>query len=125
MYVCRYWVEHLEFGSVSASGLPLADVIMDFVNHRFLYWVEVFSLKEQMSTASMILRNADDWARVRCFSNVLWGWSAEFIDIELRTKVDAQICECIWISNNSECSAHLSLSLAIFSFRICGPAIYV
>ena len=132
MYACRNWVDHLEFGSVSASGLhPLSDVVMDFINHRFLYWIEVFSLKGQMSSVSVILRNADNWARVRCFSDVLWWWSAEFVDIELRTKVerddlrDAQICECIRIFNKSECSAHLSLSLAIFSFRICGPAIYV
>ena len=79
MYACRYWAEHLAFGSVSAPDPhPLADAIMDFIKRRLLYWIEVFSLKDQMSMVSVILRNAASWARVGYFSGVLWWRLADY-----------------------------------------------
>ena len=79
MYACRYWADHLAFGSVSAPGPhPLADVIMDFMKRQLLYWIEVFSLKNQMSMVSVILRNAASWARVGYLSDVLWWQSADY-----------------------------------------------
>jgi len=43
------------------------DGVMDFMNNRHLYWIEVFSLKNQMSRIFGILRKAANWANVRYF----------------------------------------------------------
>jgi len=65
LYASYYWVDHLESGSVSPPGShPVVEAVTSFINHRFLYWIEVFSVKGQMSMASVILRNAANWARV-------------------------------------------------------------
>jgi hypothetical protein len=83
VYASQYWADHLESESVPASGShTLVDAVTDFFNHRFLYWIEVFSVKDQMSTTSVILRKAADWARVSCLSHVQWQWSADFTYIE-------------------------------------------
>jgi hypothetical protein len=83
VYASQYWADHLESESVSASGShTLADAVTDFFNHRFLYWIEVFSVKDQMSMTSVILRKAADWVRVSCLSHVQWQWSADFTYIE-------------------------------------------
>ena len=65
MYASQYWADHLELGSLSRPDLNLADEAKDFVNNKLLYWIEVFSLTNQMSKISGILRKAADWAKVR------------------------------------------------------------
>ena len=65
MYASQYWADHLELGSSSAPDSSLMDGVMDFMNNRHLYWIEVFSLKNQMSRIFGILRKAADWAKVR------------------------------------------------------------
>ena len=71
MYASQYWADHLESGSVQELGShPLVDAIRDFFFHRFLYWIEVFSVKEQVSAIPGILRKATSWAKVcRHFSH--------------------------------------------------------
>jgi len=65
MYASRYWADHLESGSVSGADLhPLVGRVRDFFTCRFLYWIEVFSLKEQMSMIPVILRKVTNWAKV-------------------------------------------------------------
>ena len=65
LYASYYWVDHLESGSMPPLGShPLAEAVTNFLNHRFLYWIEVFSVKDQMSMISVILWNAANWARV-------------------------------------------------------------
>ena len=65
MYASRYWADHLESGSVSEADLhPFAGRVKDFFTRRFLYWIEVFSLKEQMSMIPVILRKATNWTKV-------------------------------------------------------------
>ena len=66
MYASQYWADHLELGS-SAPDSSLMDGVMDFMIYRHLYWIEVFSLKNQMSRIFGILRKAADWAKVRLF----------------------------------------------------------
>ena len=65
MYASQYWADHLELGlSGGSSSRQLADEIMDFITETFLYWIEVFSLKSQMSAVSVILQKAANWAKV-------------------------------------------------------------
>ena len=64
MYASQYWADHLTLGSSWEPDARLVDEVMDFVNNRLLYWIEVFSLKNQMSKISIILRNARYWAQV-------------------------------------------------------------
>lgn len=65
MYASRYWADHLESGSAQEKSLhPLADAIREFFNHRLLYWIEVFSVTERVSTIPGILRKASRWAKV-------------------------------------------------------------
>jgi len=65
MYASQYWADHLESGFLSTSDSPaLADAVIDFINNRLLYWIEVFSLKDRMSMLSIILNKAVNWARV-------------------------------------------------------------
>ena len=65
MYASQYWADHLESGSTPEADLhPFVDVVNNFFTHRFLYWIEVFSLKEQMSMIPPILRKMINWAKV-------------------------------------------------------------
>jgi hypothetical protein len=73
MYASQYWADHLEFGSVPEPALhPLMDGIMNFFLHRFLHWIEVFSVMDRISMLSVILRRLVSWASVSCFSHVQW-----------------------------------------------------
>jgi len=65
MYASQYWADHLESGSTPKADLhPFVDIVNNFFTHRFLYWIEVFSLKEQMSMIPPILRKMINWAKV-------------------------------------------------------------
>ena len=47
MYGCQYWADHLNLGVTAgsdANGLPTE--INSFLRERFLFWLEVFSLKD-------------------------------------------------------------------------------
>ena len=65
MYASQYWADHLELGSpAESSSQQFADKVMDFMTERSLHWVEVFSLKNQMSMIPVILQKATSWAKV-------------------------------------------------------------
>jgi len=65
-YASRYWADHLESGFIRESGSHcLVDSVTNFINHRFLYWIEVFSVRGQMSAVPVILSKAASWAGVR------------------------------------------------------------
>ena len=67
-YASRYWVNHMESGSSSKEGShALADRVQDFISHRLLYWIELFSVKGQISMVPAILKKATNWANVRYF----------------------------------------------------------
>lgn len=63
-YASRYWADHLESGSSFKPGSHLVEEVVDFMKDRLLYWIEVFSLKNEMSTISIILQKASHWAQV-------------------------------------------------------------
>jgi hypothetical protein len=65
MYGCRYWADHLSLGVTpgsDANGL-LAEVIF-FLRKRFLFWLEVFSLKDSVGMVPTILDVAAAWCIV-------------------------------------------------------------
>ena len=73
MYASRYWADHLESGSEPETSLrSLPDTVSKFITHRFLYWIEVFSVKGQMSAIPVILRKATHWAKVCHFPHTRW-----------------------------------------------------
>ncbi|KAF8328341.1 uncharacterized protein EI90DRAFT_2926392, partial [Cantharellus anzutake] len=73
MYASQYWVDHLEFGSgPEPASPPLTNEIMDFFLHRFLHWIEVFSVMDRISMLSVILRRLVSWASVSRFSHARW-----------------------------------------------------
>ena len=61
VYASEYWADHLESGSGSPS-LPL--VLTQFMEHRVLFWIEVFSLRNRVSVASVKLMKVAHWAKV-------------------------------------------------------------
>ena len=63
-YASRYWADHLELGTSLESGSHLVDQVVDFMKNRLLYWIEVFSLKDEMFATSIVLRKATNWAHV-------------------------------------------------------------
>jgi len=65
MYASEHWADHLELGSSSAPDSNLMHGTTEFIKNKFLYWIEVFSLKNQMSRIFGILYKAVDWAKVR------------------------------------------------------------
>jgi len=70
MYASQYWADHLESGSAQESAShALEDSVRTFVTHRLLYWIEVFSLKGEMSMTREILRKSVGWANVCHFSH--------------------------------------------------------
>jgi hypothetical protein len=61
-YASKYWANHLNEADVEAEELTKS--IRDFVNTRFLYWLEVLSLLEQVSIGSKALELARRYAQV-------------------------------------------------------------
>ncbi|KAJ6530579.1 WD40-repeat-containing domain protein [Mycena capillaripes] len=55
-YSSKYWGDHLHEAEVHTE--ELAKSVRDFVNTRFLYWLEVLSLLKQVSIGSQILKRA-------------------------------------------------------------------
>jgi hypothetical protein len=65
MYGCQYWAYHLDLGVTTGSttaGFP--GEIRFFLRERFLFWLEVFSLKDCLGTTPTILRVAAGWCKV-------------------------------------------------------------
>jgi hypothetical protein len=57
-YSCRFWAEHLDKSEYDDG---LYHEIQDFMDNRFLYWLEVLSLCKQVNQASKILKLLIDW----------------------------------------------------------------
>ena len=71
MYASRYWADHLELVSAPEPGShPFGGAVINFIHHRFLYWIEVFSVKDQMSMIPRILLKVVSWVKVCQLSHV-------------------------------------------------------
>jgi hypothetical protein len=60
-YSCLFWAQHL---SESDYDDEIYYKIQEFMDNRFLYWLEVLSLCRQVNQASRTLRVLTDWMRV-------------------------------------------------------------
>lgn len=70
MYASKYWADHLKLGLPMWGVSNLVGEAVDFINNRFLYWIDVFSVKNQMCRISGTLRKAANWAKVRTLVNL-------------------------------------------------------
>jgi len=65
MYGCQYWASHLRLGVTASSDVGRFPVeIRFFLEDRFLYWLEVFSLKDCFHTVPKILGVVAEWCKV-------------------------------------------------------------
>lgn len=60
-YSCRFWAEHLQ--SIAFHSTVLMEVL-DFMENRFLYWLEVLSVKNWVGFAASALIQIEGWADV-------------------------------------------------------------
>jgi hypothetical protein len=60
-YSCFFWTDHL---SESEHNDELYSGIQDFLDNRFLYWLEVLSICKRMNQTSGILKLLIDWMKV-------------------------------------------------------------
>jgi hypothetical protein len=65
MYSCQYWADHLDLGVTASSNTDdFPGEMRNFLRERFLFWLEVFSLKDCLHTVPTILRVAGGWCKV-------------------------------------------------------------
>jgi hypothetical protein len=67
-YSCLFWTEHL---SGSEHNDKLYSGIQDFLDNRFLYWLEVLSLCRRMNQTSGILKVLINWMLVSYITSIL------------------------------------------------------
>ncbi|KAG8689115.1 hypothetical protein FRC11_004073 [Ceratobasidium sp. 423] len=59
-YACRFWVDHLSQGAVSA---PLVKIVHEFLSQRLLFWMEVLNLKGCMVIGAIASTKLHMWLR--------------------------------------------------------------
>lgn len=65
-YSCRFWTSHLT-GTI--FDIEIFDCILDFMQHNFLYWLEVLSLIKRVNLGSSTMQKLIDWLQVRFLSS--------------------------------------------------------
>jgi len=60
-YGCRFWADHL---SLITYDTEILEELRDFLHHRFLYWLEVFSFIKKINAASGMLLSMLEWNQV-------------------------------------------------------------
>ncbi|CAE6447568.1 unnamed protein product [Rhizoctonia solani] len=58
VYTCRHWGAHLDLAPRSEY---LLKALADFFSNRFLFWMEVLNLRQEMNIGSETLVKAKDW----------------------------------------------------------------
>ena len=71
-YACRFWANHLQAAPFDPMTLK---EVKDFMDNRFLYWLEVLSLTKEVNRASTALSSVIKWSKVSVHLNPL-NWSA-------------------------------------------------
>jgi hypothetical protein len=65
LYSCRFWAAHiLDTPTDLEENVTLITDIWDFFQSRFLYWLEVMSVTEDVEAADIALLTAADWIQV-------------------------------------------------------------
>jgi hypothetical protein len=61
-YASLYWTNHL---AASRSDGEALELVQDFMEKRFLFWLEVLSMTKRMNVAAHILSLLSNWMKVR------------------------------------------------------------
>jgi hypothetical protein len=67
LYACCFWAEHL---SSAVADVKTLKEVKDFLEVRFLYWLEVLSLVKEVKVASRALTLIGGWSQVSFFSHI-------------------------------------------------------
>ncbi|KZP34597.1 hypothetical protein FIBSPDRAFT_11673 [Athelia psychrophila] len=59
-YVCRFWTDHLR--KTPTGDRDILSLILEFFEHRFLYWLEVLSLLQEVPAAAIALKRIKSYA---------------------------------------------------------------
>jgi hypothetical protein len=61
-YACRFWTHHVSLASKTGEGVGLMlELLKDFFKHRFLLWIEVLIILEDLGTATYSLQRVREW----------------------------------------------------------------
>jgi hypothetical protein len=61
-YACRFWTHHVSLASKTGEDIcSMLDLIQDFFEHRFLFWVEILSISMDLGIAIYSLRRVQEW----------------------------------------------------------------
>jgi hypothetical protein len=61
-YVCRFWAHHVSLASKTGQGIGLMlELLKDFFEHRFLFWIEILSISEDLGIATHSIRDVQEW----------------------------------------------------------------
>jgi hypothetical protein len=64
-YSCRFWATHLcDVGADRNGPTSLLEEVSEFFHIRFLYWLEVMSLLNEVPASSVAMRRVALWAKV-------------------------------------------------------------
>jgi hypothetical protein len=67
-YASIYWANHLSASKFDAKVLEL---LQDFMENRFLFWLEVMSLTKRMDVVAHTLSVLIDWMKVRSIWQII------------------------------------------------------
>ena len=65
-YACRYWGEHLRQGNFTDKA---HEMLVDFLTHRLLFWIEVLNLEQHLMIGPELLHYVQAWLKVREYAN--------------------------------------------------------
>jgi hypothetical protein len=61
-YACRFWTHHVSLASKTGEGVSLMlELLKDFFEHQFLFWIEILSILEVLGIAIYSLRGVREW----------------------------------------------------------------
>ena len=63
-YACRWWSKHLVF--TRDCGMDIIPTLSHFLEHKFLFWLEVMSILGAVGDAARALNATGKWLREVC-----------------------------------------------------------
>jgi hypothetical protein len=63
-YACRFWTHHVSLVSETGEDIVrMLDSLQDFFKNRFIFWVEILSVLEDLKIAIQSLQRLQEWLR--------------------------------------------------------------
>ncbi|KAB5587931.1 hypothetical protein CTheo_8627 [Ceratobasidium theobromae] len=114
VYACCYWGDHLR---LAASSNDLCKLLDDLLSNQLLFWMEVLSLKWEITVGTKILVLAKQWLHVGVISGGLWEHANHLLQTNslspelVRFTEDAQIFVTGYAANAvSQSTPHIYIS---------------